>query len=192
MAPRIRIEWQTGADFLARFDEHTRTLRPAEPVATREALSLVLFFHDRCAEFHLHGEPRDGGIGFLEEERDRLELVLTCARGESLPYFKRRHPRRLCSLPVRVTLPDRVIEATAVDISEGGIRLAVPERGWRVDLPLKLAIKVRGDLTLELRGRVASHCRSSLEQAIGVEFLFESAAQRAKAKDAVEQLVEAV
>ncbi len=190
MDSRIRLEWPTGADFLARFDESSRTLRPLEPIAgPRGMRSLEIYFHDRKTEFHLHAEVRDGAIGFLDEERDRLELVLTCARGESLPYFKRRHPRYLCSLPARVTLADGVLEARAIDLSEGGVRLAVPEHRFRVDLTIRVALSFPRDLSLELRGRVASFCQSSLERAIGVEFLFESAAQRAKLKAAIQQLL---
>jgi len=189
-APRIRSVWQQGAEFLARFDPATRVLRPAEPVSvpSKTTVSVNLVFNDRRVEFHLHALVSDGNLEFLEEERDRLELVLTCARGESLPYFKRRHPRYPCSLPVSVRMPDGTERKTeAVDVSNGGIRLAVKEARWPVDLTIQLAIQV-GDLNLKLRGRIASYCTTAIEHAVGVEFLFESAAQRSAVQQAVSSL----
>jgi hypothetical protein len=194
-APRIRSVWRSGPEFLARFDAEARVLHPIEPVnlPANTPVSVDLHFADRRADFHLHalvraGEPR--ALAFLEEERDRLELVLTCARGESLPYFKRRHTRYPCDLAARVRLPNgEERDARAIDISEGGTRLAVTSGDWRQDLNVRLSLSFVGEkIPLSLRARIASFCETRAERSVGFEFLFDSAAQRAAVQRAVAKL----
>lgn len=201
--------WQTGAEFLARYEpgEETGTFfHPASgeealPAAAKagEILSVTLRFLDRNREFDVHARVLErvverGRCGlklaFLPEERKRQELVLICARGESLPYFKRRYQRISCQLPVLLTAPGgNTLECNAVGISEGGARLDLASDEVSEDAIVSLAISFAGPApSLTLRARVAAVTRSGPLPAIGIEFLFESEEQRTALQSLVQAL----
>jgi pSer/pThr/pTyr-binding forkhead associated (FHA) protein len=213
--PDLESVWQTGADYLSNYRQNCepgRLFHPAPrnasllPEATPGALlSLNIRFLDRDTNFRVHArviERQTGGekpgllVEFVREERDRQELVLACAKGESIPYFRRRHERVPCRLPIVVHVgEDDKRPATAVDISEGGTRL-VPshglEKGMRVLLSLSFSenklFPFQRRRSLVLYARVVSIVTRGLQVSAGVEFLFESSKQRNKLVDEVTSL----
>jgi hypothetical protein len=152
-------------------------------------VSVVLRFTDSGAELHVHArvivrKPDGPGRGLrlelIREEAERQRLVLSCARGESVGYRRRRSARIPCSLPVQVTAGDgRLVEAEATTISRHGMHLALdspPPLGAHVDVTV--GFPGRGRRRLRLWGRVASVVPSGPQKGIGVEFVFSSAAER--------------
>jgi hypothetical protein len=191
--PFLPSVWRTGSEFLERFEATEAggvLLQPFEgeppSMATEGALlQLRIEFKDRSVEFDLHAQvlerqPRGLRLEFVPEERSRLELVLTSARGESLPYFRRRHPRIVCQLPVELEVLDggEREETATLTISEGGASLAVGELELEEDTPVQLAITFPGEARLTLRGRVTSIATSGPRPSMGVEFRFRSADER--------------
>ena len=203
--PKLESIWESGESFLAyhAVEEKRpgRFFHPAsgDPELPAEGvpgalLSVIIRFRDRNAEFHMHGrvlERRTAGerpgllIEFLEEEREREALVVAFARGESVPYFRRRWERISCNLYVLVhTGWGKRVDALAVDISEGGVYL-VPIHELRVEDMVTLSVTFPGRKRIAMAGRVASVIPDGPQQGTGIEFLFESKKQR---DDLVEQV----
>lgn len=195
--PMLVSEWQTGAQFLDSFEQTgeqgTFIIPAGEAPFPDEAvpgaiLSVLIRFLDRGAEFHVHvrvverltGEQAGLRLAFLEEEFPRQELVLTCARGESLPYYRRRHERTPCQLPLRLTTQQgRDLETVATSISEGGAQLAIDDPSLEEDAVVWLHISFPGQADpLRVRGRIANVVRQGPQPGIGIEFQFSSVEQR--------------
>jgi hypothetical protein len=195
--PELKFEWQTGEQFLESFeqtDEQALFFIPAgeEPFPDEAVpgaiLSVRIRFLDRETEFHVHarvverltGEQAGLRLAFLEEEVARQELVLTCARGESLPYYRRQHERIPCQLPMRLTTQQgQDLETIAIGISEGGAQLAMDEPSLEEDTVVWLHINFPGQAeTLRVRGRVANVVRQGPRPVVGIEFQFSSVEQR--------------
>lgn len=192
---RLASVWRTGAELLDSLEvrpEGESVLhlprvddRIHAAVADGELVSVDIRLLDRDAEFHLHGRivgrtlrhgRRGLRVALLEEERDRRELVLLCARGQSVPYFRRRYPRVPCCLPAWVAAPhNEEFETTVVTIAEGGAGLTLVSDAIWQDAMVTVSIEFEaGASPLALRSRVASIRRAGLQAGIGVEFLFES------------------
>jgi hypothetical protein len=161
-------------------------------------LSVNLQFLDRKAEFHIHvkvverltaGDNRGLRLEFLPEEKERQELVMACAGGATFPYFRRRYERTPCRLPVRVNMEgDKRLDSMAIEISEGGVGL-VPNHTLKTEMGVKLSIFFPGmKQPLTIRGRVAAVIPEGPRQGVGVEFLFDSPAQRDEVKYQVSQI----
>lgn len=215
--PPFESVWATGAEFLAGFipGNPAQFFHPVTPewneppfLTVGVLLSVVLRFEDRGARFHVHARvvekrltgPRRGIVlELLVEERNRLELVLTCVGGESFPYFKRRYPRTPARLPVRVTGPDGVErDMVTTSVNEGGMHLGLPEaegdapgplRGGSSEIPLfsgeleasarvKLAITWPTGAVALLNARVTEVIPRGPQRGLGIELLFASAEQR--------------
>jgi hypothetical protein len=198
--PLLPSVWRTGAEFLERF-EATESggalFQPTDgqpPAAAVEGalLQLRVELKDRNVEFDLHArvsERQPGGLRleFVPEERSRLELVLTSARGESLPYFRRRHPRIAQQLPVELVVLDGGTreETFTLTISEGGASLALGELELAEDALVEVTVTFPGDARLTLRGRITSLAAAGPRPCLGLEFRFRSAEER----DALSRLV---
>jgi pSer/pThr/pTyr-binding forkhead associated (FHA) protein len=203
--PKLESVWQTGADFLSAYRHDCEPGRFLHPTASDEGLvpdampgaliSLDIRFLDRGTNFHVHARILSYQTGcdkpgmlleFVKEEKDRQELVLASAKGESIPYFRRRHDRVPCRMPVLIELgKEDKISATAIDISEGGARLIAtqgPEREARVLLHLSFPhpklFFISRTRRLEISARLVSTVTKGAQKSIGVEFLFESSSQR--------------
>ena len=129
------------------------------------------------------GDNRGLRLEFLAEEKERQELVMACAGGANFPYFRRRYERTPCRLPVRVSMEaDRRLDSMAIEISEGGVGL-VPNHTLKTEMGVKLSIFFPGMKNpLTIRGRVAAVIPEGPRQGVGVEFLFDSPAQRDEVK----------
>lgn len=108
---------------------------------------------------------------------------MACAGGANFPYFRRRYERTPCRLPVRVNMEgDRRLDSMAIEISEGGVGL-VPNHTLKTEMNVKLSIFFPGmKKPLIIRGRVAAVIPEGPRQGVGVEFLFDSPAQRDEVK----------
>jgi len=205
MYPKLNSVWQTCEQFFANLELRDGPARLFHPVRADfefppqagpgALLSVFIRLLDRQApDFHLHayviekrveGKKRGILLEFLEEEKDRLELVLVCAEGESIPHFRRRYERTDCRLPAKIKEVGRKwLDCTAIDISEGGLGL-VPDHELRPETLIVLSIEYDDDKTIELNGRVASVVPRGPQQGLGIEFLFESAKQRDQVADCV-------
>ncbi len=211
MKPVAALEsvWPTGASFKAHYETREEgpgyfvyTAAPGQelpPEAVLGALvSVKLRFVAEEREFAIHARvierreaasPRGLRLEFLPDERDREELILACARGESVPYFKRRHERITCSFKAEVTLANgSTAEGTVHDLSEGGLRLEV-ERALHVDDLLRLSFPLPPEAEpLVVHGRVMSLTPTGPEPGAGVAFQFRSAEERDRVAGRVARL----
>lgn len=198
MLPVLQSTWRTGSEFLAKFTpgDPAKLYHPSEdagdppPGLTVGALvSVVLRFEDRDAEFHVHARilelhasgPAPGVLlALLPEERTRLELVLTCVVGESVPY-KRRRPRVAIALPVVVRAlgkPARTL--TASNVNEGGFHLLMDDPGGAPDADARITLEVTwpSGKTHVIKARVIEVIGQGPQRGFGVEFQFRSTEQR--------------
>lgn len=194
--PRLVSSWPNGA----MFREHVRETDGARtffyPVDDAKALpvkivvgslvSISLRFVDRDTDFHVHAnvvERVETGnkpglvLAFLPEERDRQELVLAIADGESVPYLRRKAIRTPCTLGVGVIRENGAkLESTLSTISERGAHLEADmlSKNERVQLAIafpgqKARVVVGGRVTARITGP---------EKGVGIEFIFVSSKQR--------------
>jgi hypothetical protein len=204
----VESVWRTGAEFLAQFQRepgpgsffHPFSKSPRSPARFEPGTrcSVLIRFLDRKAEFRLHArvvevrtekEPKGLLLELLPEEKERRELVLACAEGESVPYRRRRHHRISCSLPLKVTAPKGPsLTGTVTSLSEGGLR-ALLDRPLEPDTVVHAAIAFPGKLRRQdVAGRVTSTVVEGKQHSVGIEFQFESLKQ----KDQVTHLVGAL
>jgi hypothetical protein len=203
----LRSVWQTGQDFLAaytqaadtppRFFHQVAQELGLPPAAVGDMVSVVLVFEDRDAEFHVHArviDRREGTTrrGFtleiIPEEQERVEVILVAARGESLPYRRRRYER----IPHRTvcTLSDaagRSWSGDTTNINEGGLHAAVaapmPETGAVLTVGFEIDGRRRS-----LQACVVESVSAGPQRGVGVEFRFSSAAERDAWWDEVSRL----
>ena len=203
--PRLVSTWDTGSAFRAQVGEAegVRTFfHPARDASELPAaavpgaiVAVALRFLDRDTEFRVHGrvlERHTSGpsiglrLAFLPEERDRQELVLAAAEGESVPYLRRKAVRTPCNLDVQVSLEDgSTLRAKLTTISERGayLELASLTSGQKVELSIvfpgqRERVRVGGRITAAVAG---------LERGSGIEFIFVAAKQRDAVAAAVAQ-----
>lgn len=184
---QLDFEWELGATFLEAFEDGaaptiSTTLKSPGSVEVGCLYSLLLRFEDRETDFQLHAtllslKGNEATFEFLREERQRLELVLVSARGESLPYRRRRHTRIPCQLAVQIALRGNKQTATTTNLGGGGTHILL-ETPIDVDEQIELTIILPEGHQLELVGRVTSRIDEGPERGSSVEFLFRSAAQR--------------
>ena len=187
---RLVSSWETGA----RFREHVRETNGAHTFLYRapagdsssseleigELVSVSVRFVDRDTDFHVHAHVvarvEDGlTLAFLPEERDRQELVLATADGESIPYLRRKAVRTPCRLEVHVTLEDgNAFDGVLSIISERGAQLSQSALGTDTRLQLEIVFPTQ---RVHVAGRVTGTIRGPQDGA-GIEFLFGSAKQR--------------
>ncbi len=196
--PRLESSWATGAEFLENhladpkgpgvFFHPIPRNRDLPPDARTGALFLVnvrlldrnanIFIHARVIRRHASGEKRGLDLEFLDQEHDSQELLLACARGESVPWFRRRHERTECRLPVRVTFgKNERLDSVAIDVSEGGTCL-LSDRALDPEAVVTVSISFSKKRRIYVKGRVEWARPYGPQQAAGIEFLFESAGQR--------------
>jgi hypothetical protein len=124
----------------------------------------------------------------LPEESRRLELVLVNARGESLPYRRRRHTRVPAQLRATVTARDGISQQGATTtMGAGGAHIKL-ERPIEVDEQIALRIALSDRDEIDLVGRVTSRIDDGPERGSSVEFLFRSAAERDRIAELAEEL----
>ena len=111
--------------------------------------------------------------------------MLAAAAGESVPYYRRCHPRTPCDLAVELQLGFfRRLRGRAVDVGEGGMRV-VTLPALQLDTAIGIRLELPGGDRLKLRGQVISVTASGPGKGAGIAFLFASARQRAAAAAAV-------
>jgi hypothetical protein len=200
LTSQLESVWPTGAAFLEGYAPQAEgpgkfhvVSERQEPHALGAVVSVLIRFLDREreAEFHVHArvvEKRGNGLRleFLPEEKNREELVVACARGESVAYHRRSHPRIRCDLPARLTTTSgERMTARALLISARGLQIAVPAvPRCAIDDVVQLALEF-DDGVHEMRARVAALVTEIQQPALGLEFLFDSAAQRDATADRV-------
>ena len=194
----IEATWSDGTSFLADFTDG----EPATVVVADAAPSvgevgvvhpLLVRIDDRDLEFRVHAKVAsrrgDGSLvlKFLSEERDRLELILIAAKGESIPYRRRRHQRVTCQFPVTiVTDGGQSIRGTATEISAGGTHVSL-ESPLPGDQNVTVGLELGGK-SVELAARLTDKISSGPGQGNGIEFLFRSAEERELVGQAVAAL----
>jgi hypothetical protein len=202
----LRSTWKTGAAFLdslvpeipARFFHPVPPERALPPGGVGELMSVFISFEDREAEFHIHAriiDRREGTVKrgltleVIPEEQERMDVILVAARGESLPYRRRRHDRIPCAFACELLAPDgRRWRGTATNVNEGGLHAAIedpmPEVGALVEAELQLG----EDRKWQVRARVVEAIPAGPQKGVGMEFLFASVRQRDELWDAVGRL----
>jgi hypothetical protein len=184
--PHYVATWETGAQFR----EHVREEGDGKtfyfPMQSDlptigTTVSMSLRFLDRDTDFHVHGrvlEHVQGGLrlAFLPEERDRQELVLASAEGESVPYLRRKAIRTACNLTVLVT-PEggETFSSTLSTISERGGHLE--NQTLRQGQKVQLSIDFPGKPRVHVAGRVTAKIAGP-QSGAGIEFLFSASKQR--------------
>lgn len=203
----LRSAWLTGAEFLAAYSPGEGTPPrffhsvPEElglpPAAVGDLVSVIVVIEDREAEFHVHArviDRREGTTrrGFtleiIPEEQERVEVILVAARGESLPYRRRRYDRVPHRAACTLSAPDgRTWTAETTNINEGGLHAAVdapmPETGALVAASFEIASQRR-----TLHARVVESVAAGPQRGVGVEFRFSSATERDAWWDEVSRL----
>lgn len=195
--PGIDSVWEDGKNFLEAFSDEDglgRFFHPIQEGARLPSgltpgalLSVRIRFLDRDVAFHIHalvreyrteGESKGLLLEFLKEEKDRQELVLLCAKGESIPYFRRREERFPCRLNVHVEMSKgKNLNSVASNISNSGIYL-VPEHKMKLKMLVQLLIYFPNQTTVGVKGRVVSIVPEGPQQGMGIEFIFSSSKQR--------------
>lgn len=204
--PIVRSVWKSGADFLEHYTEADpprifclvaadRELPPGLSVGTM--VSVVVVLEERGTEFHLHArvldrrkgtEKRGVTLELLREERDRIELLLVAARGESIPYFKRRYERIPCRVPCEiVTETGARLSGETTNVNEGGLHARV-EPVPRRDEEVLVDVTLPGDRRWRIRARVVDVLAEGPQRGVGLEFLFASAEQRDEVRQDVAAL----
>jgi len=204
--PTIEQEWETGEEFLARYDAesgHGEFFLPFERdsdipkrALTGKLVLVLMRFLDRGLDFHLHarvvGRPtlRHGSgivVEFLPEEQHRRKLVVAAASGAPVPYQQRRSERLPVALEIKVK-PETGgrIDAVATDISEDGCRLQFGAplkeeelQRFKLDSVIRIWIDCPKRKPLVLRGRVASVIPAGPQTGTGMEFIFKDEDQYA-------------
>ncbi len=196
---QIVIEWEQGEGFLESFeDAELATLRTELkedlPLEVGAMQSLILRFVDRETDFQLHAtlvelDGRRAKFQFLAEERTRLELVLVSARGESLPYRRRRHTRIPCDCKATLAKSGESPRVgAALNLGAGGTQLQL-EDPIDADEKVQIVLSLPEDVTMRLIGRVTSRIDEGPEKGNSVEFLFRSSKERDDMAAAVERLL---
>jgi hypothetical protein len=191
--PHVVSTWETGADFRRQVGEldGVRTFfHPVREAAELPAaavpgalISVSLRFLDRDIEFHVHTRvvariteaPSGLKLAFLPEERDRQELVLASAEGESVPYLRRKSVRTPCNLDVHVKLENGTsIDTKLSTISERGAHVALETLAPEQRVTLTIAFAERA---VQVVGRVTAKIAGP-QRGAGIEFIFASSKQR--------------
>lgn len=156
---------------------------PGTPVALR------IHFRDRDYRFLVYArvierverpELRGLRLELHPEERESQQLVVACAEGLSIPYFRRRYERIPCSLPAELELPGgTVLSGTCDVISPRGMHVALagplPAEDESVACRLRFTAQRRPQV---VPGRVVSAIKAGPRKGVGIEYLFESRSQR--------------
>ena len=191
---RRRLErsasFATGAAFLAAHDAATNsfTLPRRDPLPADRAIAVTVRLEDVEREIRVHGRTLDGGRVVFGDAATR-DLLLTCASGESVPYFRRAHPRHPARLAVRLAAPDGLVLASHTqDVSARGLMLSTDHKLERGTL-VRMRIAFPGtDEPVEVPGRIQSCVATGPRRGVGIEFQFTSQAQRADLADRVAKL----
>ncbi|MHB8878537.1 MAG: PilZ domain-containing protein, partial [Myxococcaceae bacterium] len=117
------------------------------------------------------------GIDFLAEDDAGRQRLLSFAREEVQPTGSRFEERLYTDLPVTISNAGRVRKEVLFDLSQGGafVRTALP-----APVGTHLAFDMRPPLSLtrlRLKGRVAWVRLTGPARGMGVQFLFDNAAQ---------------
>lgn len=194
--PRLVSNWANGAEFRAQVREADGVRMFFHPVKhgaelpdkalVGQLVSVSLRFIDRDTDFHVHakvmervtaGDKPGLLLAFLPEERDRQELVLAIAEGESVPYLRRKAIRTPCNLDVQVlTEEGKKLDSVVSTISERGAHLDTDAlaKNQRVQLAIRFP-NHKGRVTVG--GRVTARIAGP-EEGVGIEFIFQSSKQR--------------
>ncbi|MFN0250117.1 MAG: ATP-binding protein [Kofleriaceae bacterium] len=177
------LRYANGAALLADYTATTNSI--AAPASVRvdagRDVAITIRLEDVGREFRVLGSlvSVDDAIriAFDENAASTRDLVLACARGESVPYFRRMEQRIAARLEVRLrSETGLVIASHTQNISARGLMLTTDHRlgiGTRV----ALRIAFPGEEPLTIAGHVQS-VRSGPLRGLGIEFLYTSQGQR--------------
>ena len=204
-SPPLRVTFESGAQLLEglRYQEGLASflwspsgdLPPGAEIGNE--VCVLLEFEDTGRRFHVStrvlsraaaGESRGIRFEFMRDQPLRQEIVLMSARGESIPYRRRKRERVERTLDAKLMVGSETLAATLADVSPTGALV-------EVDDELELDSTVHVDVQIfDARVRVAARLSWSAPRggrhAHGLEFLFESAEQRDQVARAVAQLVD--
>jgi signal transduction histidine kinase/DNA-binding response OmpR family regulator len=176
------LRYANGAALLADYIATTNSIAaPSVSVDAGGDIAITIRLEDVGREFRVHGHliSVDDAIriAFDDSAAPTRDLVLACARGESVPYFRRTEQRIPARLEVRLrSETGLVIASHTQNISARGLMLTSDHRlgiGTRV----ALRIAFPGEEPLTIAGHVQSH-RTGPMRGLGIEFLYASEDQR--------------
>jgi DNA-binding response OmpR family regulator len=186
----LSASYPNGAAFVAAYAASTNrfALPRREPLPVDRAITVTVRLEDVEREFRIHGRTAEGGRVVFGDDAAR-DLLLSCARGESIPYFRRAHPRHPVRLAVRMSAPDGLaIVSHSQDVSARGIMLSTDHK-LEVGTLVGLRIAFPGrDEPLEVGGKIQSAIATGPRRGVGIEFQFTSQAQRTEVADRVAKL----
>lgn len=126
------------------------------------------------------GDVRGARLELLREEPSRQELILLAARGESIPYRRRAHPRHPCGNAARLRV-DQWHQCEIRDVSRGGFHAAC-DLAVEVGTPIKIEVDVHARV---LSARVVGRILGGPSRGICCEWSLRSREQ----KDAIDAWV---
>lgn len=177
------VKFADGAALLADYDATTCTLSAPASLEQESghAISITVRIDELGRDFRAPGHVLaiDGALrlAFDAEAEATRELVLACARGESVPYFRRTEARIPARLEVRMrSETGLVIVSHTQNISARGLMLTTDHR---LDVGTKVALRIvfPQEEPLTIAGRVQSQ-RTGALRGLGIEFMFASEDQR--------------
>ncbi len=177
------VRYADGAALLADFDAATNTVSapPSLEQETERDVSITVCIDDPGRDFRIHGRVLAVGdalrLAFDEGAETTRDLILACARGESVPYFRRSESRIPARLEVRMrSETGLVIVSHTQNISARGLMLTTDHT---LDVGTKVALRIvfPDEEPLTIAGRVQSR-RGGALRGLGIEFMYTSEDQR--------------
>jgi len=179
----VGVRYSDGVALLADYDAATNSISSPATLAaeTGAEVAITVRLDDLARDFRIHGHLIAAGDGtrlaFDAEADTTRDLVLACARGESVPYFRRTETRIPARLEVRLrSETGLVIVSHTQNISARGLMLTSDHR-LEVGTKVALRIVFPSEEPVTVAGRVQSR-RTGPLRGFGIEFLYASEEQR--------------
>ncbi|MFZ5470914.1 MAG: PilZ domain-containing protein [Myxococcota bacterium] len=191
---RLEVSWKNGDELLSAFDLTAGRViapapggvLPAQPVvgelvefrARLQDRALEVIAHCRVIE-RLAANPAGWRLEFAAGQEGRRELLLALARGDQVPWGKRRSKRVPVMLSATVHREGRRTRAHTINVSDEGLCL-VTKSPYAVNADISMRVWPLPFAFVWpplLRGRVTSCFQLEEEYAIGINLRFVSAGQ---------------
>jgi signal transduction histidine kinase/ActR/RegA family two-component response regulator len=179
----VLVGYSDGAALLSDYASATNSIAaPASvPFDAGRDIAITIKLENVGREFRIHGHliSVDDAlrIAFDPKADSTRDLVLACARGESVPYFRRTEQRISARLSVRLrSETGLVIASHTQNISARGLMLTSDHR---LSIGTKVALRIAfpDEEPLTVAGLVQSQ-RTGPLRGLGIEFLYASDEQR--------------